>query len=235
MATKMIISYDGTNNEDDALALGRLFAQAGAEVTLAYVRHAREEEPGRERLARDEAQDLLERGARLLGDEGVERHVVEDRSTPLGLQGLAMQTDAQAVVFCSDSHTAPGSVSIGNSARRLLEGGTLAVAIAPAGLAGAGDLEVDEIAAVGEGADAAVTATAHSLADALDASVLAEAQPGGATQVGLLVLGARPEARHGTLVLSAAAENLVEQARCPVLMVPRGAPLTFSGVATLAV
>jgi len=31
MSTKVIVSYDGTANEDDAIALGRLFANAGAE------------------------------------------------------------------------------------------------------------------------------------------------------------------------------------------------------------
>ena len=35
MATKIIISYDGTNNEDDAIALGRVLAQAGGEPVLA--------------------------------------------------------------------------------------------------------------------------------------------------------------------------------------------------------
>ena len=42
MPTKIIVSYDGTANEDDAIALGRLLGQAGAEVALAYVRHSQE-------------------------------------------------------------------------------------------------------------------------------------------------------------------------------------------------
>jgi hypothetical protein len=33
----VIISYDGTRNDRDALAPGRLFVMAGAAVTLAYV------------------------------------------------------------------------------------------------------------------------------------------------------------------------------------------------------
>ena len=51
MATKIIVSYDGTENDRDALALGRLLAEAGASLELAYVRHAQEAESGRERLA----------------------------------------------------------------------------------------------------------------------------------------------------------------------------------------
>src|SRR6516165_7705159 len=85
MATKIIISYDGTNNENDAIALGRVFATAGAEAVLAYVRHTVEPEPDRERLVQDQAESLLEKGAELFGRGDVGREVVEDRSTPDGL------------------------------------------------------------------------------------------------------------------------------------------------------
>src|SRR6478609_10713661 len=122
MSANIIVSYDGTYNEDDALALGRLFAGAGAELSLAYVRHAPEEDTSREILAQHEAEALLERGADLLGDHDTPRHVVTDRSTPEGLSALARQVDADAIVFCSDSHTARGHIAIGNSAQRLLEG-----------------------------------------------------------------------------------------------------------------
>ena len=40
MPAKIIVSYDGTANEDDAVVLGRRFAEAGAEVSLAYVSHS---------------------------------------------------------------------------------------------------------------------------------------------------------------------------------------------------
>ena len=40
MTPTMIISYDDTANDRDALALGGLIATAGASVELAYVRHA---------------------------------------------------------------------------------------------------------------------------------------------------------------------------------------------------
>ena len=40
MAPKIIVSYDDTDNDRDALALGRLLAFSGAELSLAYVRHA---------------------------------------------------------------------------------------------------------------------------------------------------------------------------------------------------
>src|SRR4030081_3134643 len=106
MTPKIIVSYDGTANEDDAIALGRLLAHAGAEVSLAYVRHTHEPDRNRETLAQHEAQELLERGAQLLGDPGAARHVVTDRSTPEGLAALAQRERADMIVFCSDSHTA---------------------------------------------------------------------------------------------------------------------------------
>src|ERR1700759_5290443 len=82
MSTKIIVSYDGTANEDDAIALGRVFARAGAEVALAYVRHSQEPDLDREKLAQSEAEELLSRGAQLFGSADVAKHVVTDRSTP---------------------------------------------------------------------------------------------------------------------------------------------------------
>ena len=40
MALSIIVSYDDTDNDRDALALGRLLAFSGAELSLAYVRHS---------------------------------------------------------------------------------------------------------------------------------------------------------------------------------------------------
>ena len=51
MTTPVIVSYDGTSNDDDALALGRMLAVGGAKLSLAYVRHSREYDPGGRRSA----------------------------------------------------------------------------------------------------------------------------------------------------------------------------------------
>ena len=69
MSAKIIVSYDGTANEDDAIALGRVLAAAPApRSALAYVRHTHEPDSNRETLAQAEAQELLDRGVELLGD-----------------------------------------------------------------------------------------------------------------------------------------------------------------------
>jgi hypothetical protein len=38
MAVKIIVSYDGTTHDDDALMLGRMLAGAGADLSLAFAR-----------------------------------------------------------------------------------------------------------------------------------------------------------------------------------------------------
>jgi nucleotide-binding universal stress UspA family protein len=229
-ATKIIISYDGTNNEDDALALGRVLRHAGAEVALAYVRHTQEPEPDREVLAEREAEALLERGASLLGAPDAERYVVADRSTPEGLRALAERLGAAGIVFCSDSHTARRHVSVGNSAQRLLDGGRFAIAIASAGLADSADGGVRRIAATEDPTDPSARETARALAEALGAEVSSAAKGHGAD---LLVVGSRPEAGAGQVALSAAAQNLIEDAAGAVLVVPRGVTLAFG--ATVAI
>jgi nucleotide-binding universal stress UspA family protein len=221
-STSVIVSYDGTHNEDDAVVLGRILAQAGAEVSLAYVRHVPAAQAGEEALAEHEAEELLARGAALLGGRESGRHVVTDRSTPEGLRRLAEQVGAQAVVFCSDSHTAKGHIAIGNSARRLLEGGRLVVGIAPAGLAQ--QAERLQLVAV-SGDDPSAQASAESLAAATGAAVTSVADE----SADLLVVASRPEAEQGQVALSAAAENLIEGiVRCPVLVIPRGSTLSFA-------
>lgn len=225
--SNVIISYDGTYNEDDAVALGRVFAEAGAEVSLAYVRHVAEAETSREILAQHEAEALLERGAVLLGDRDIERHVVTDRSTPSGLRALAERIGGDAVVFCSDSHTAKGHVAVGNSARRLLEGGPVAVAIAPAGFAKSAPDGVGRIGVVGDG-------SAHATAESLAAALGGEVVTADRQELDALVVGSRPEAEQGRVSISAASENLIENATCPVLVVAHGSALSFDGVLAAA-
>ncbi len=216
--TSIIVSYDGTANENDAIAYGSLLARAGADVHLGYVRHSAE-------LVDDqEANELLARGTALFVGQLAGAHTVTNRSTPDGLAGLAAQIGAEAIVFCSDSHTARGHVSIGNSAERLLEGGPVAVAIAPVGFADAGAGGVQRIVAVGEaGGDGSAQATAQALAGALGAEVVPVADE----STDLLVIDSRKDATPGRVSISSSASHLVEIATCPVLVTPRGTSLTF--------
>ena len=223
MSAKIIVSYDGTANEDDAITLGRLLGDAGAQVSLAYVRHTHEPDSNRETLAQAEAQELLDRGVELLGDARAARHVVTDRSTPEGLHTLAEQEGADVIVFCSDSHTAKGHIAVGNSAERLLEGGRTAIAIAPVDLGEQVGEGIRQIVAIGD-ADGGARETAEALAGALGASLA----PVVNEQTDLLVIDSRPEAETGRVAISSSAAHLIEIAMCPVLVLPRGVALTFA-------
>ena len=216
--TNIIISYDDTDNDRDALALGRVLGDAGANIALAYVRHASDHDVREER----EAEALLERGARSIGVPDAPRHVVINPSTGVGLAELAEQEHADVVVFGSDYRTARGAVSRGTSAQRLLHGGPAAVAIAPADLRSRSSFGVERIGVLAEG-DEVAEETARGLAAALGATVV-EPSSG---PVDLLVVGSRPEAEAGRVTLSASAEYAIETAASPVLVVPprRAGPL----------
>ncbi len=223
-SAKVIVSYDGTANAADAIALSRIFAQAGAEVGLAYVRHTHEPDRDRETLVDHEAATLLEHGAALYGDPVVGRHLLVDRSTPDGLRALAERTDASMIVFSSDPRTPMGRVGISNSAERFLEGGTIAIAIAPAGLAAdaaaASQLTAIRTIVVTGDLDSSAYATAETLAAVLGANIVPACDA-----PDLLIVDSRPEAKHGHIALSASATHLIEIAPCAVLVVPRGTPL----------
>lgn len=222
MATKVIVSYDGTENDQDALALGKLLAGAGASLVLAYVRHTREEGEA-ERLAEHEAQALLDGGAKWLGQPDVPRFVVLSASTPLGLKELAASENAEVIVFGSAYRTTPGYVYPQTSAERLLDGGRTAIALAPAGYRDKpGPISV--VAAIAEEGDASAIDTAERVASRLGANYVGKPNGGGAD---LLVVGSAPQTATGQVRVSAAAAYMIELIRCPVLVLPRGVALTF--------
>jgi nucleotide-binding universal stress UspA family protein len=219
---KIIVSYDDTDNDRDALALGRVLGELGGEISLAYVRHTQQRDSAREALEEKEAEKLLEHGAQALGDEKLERHVIVHASTGTGLWELAENESADVIVFGSDYRTAEGAVLPGTSAQRLLTGGPVAVAVAPAGLRNH-DLQIKTIGVLAEedGDDAAFN-TAKSLADALGAKV-ADRHEG----TDLLVVGSSPASPKGHVNLSARAGYAIETANTPVIAVARGAEVTF--------
>lgn len=223
MAVKIIVSYDDTDNDRDAVALARELAYPGAEVALAYVRHAAEPDPDREGQEAQYAERLLEHGAQLLGNPATARHVVFHASTGEGLLELAERERADAVVFGSDYRTAAGAVAPQASAQRLLHGGSVAVAIAPADLRSRAKASIGRIRVIAEPGDDAPSATAETLAKALGASITEH--NGGPAD--LLVIGSREGAPVGQVELSAAAEYVIETARAPVLVVARNTPVSF--------
>jgi nucleotide-binding universal stress UspA family protein len=222
MTPKAIISYDDTPNDYDALSLGRVLANAGAELTLAYVRHSTESSLEREELEEHEAEALLERGARTLGEIHVERRVVVSASTAEGLRWLAEVEGAEIIVFGSEYRTASGHVAPQRSAQTLLEGGPAAIAIAPAQFRSEHVSRFGRVGLLASPGDDSALATARGLAESLGARV-ARDEP----YVDMLVIGSRPEARAGHVTISSHAQRAIENAACPVLVVPCGVGVRF--------
>jgi nucleotide-binding universal stress UspA family protein len=220
---KIIVSYDDTDNDRDALALGRVLGELGGEISLAYVRHTQQPDSAREALEEKEAEALLEHGAQALGDEKIDRHVVLHASTGAGLWELAESEKADVIVFGSDYRTAEGAVMPGTSAQRMLTGGPVAVAIAPAGFRNrSAAIKSIGVLAEEDGDDAAFQ-TAKGLADALGATV-ADRHEG----TDLLIVGSSPASPKGHVNLSARAGYAIEIANTPVLAVARGTEVSFS-------
>lgn len=224
MSADLIISYDGTPNDDDALALGRMLSRAGATMALAYVRHAREFDPKREQLAQHDAEQRLGRGAAQLGSSEVGKHVVISASTTEGLAQLAQSEGAKAIVFGSDYRTPPGHAEPGNTAQHLLDGGAVAVAIATAGLRTEMDGSIATIAVPIAGAiNDAARVTARALADKLSSTVVDE--PEGGHIVDLIVVGSQPDAPAGHIVLGGDVRGELSRVRSSVLVLPAERPL----------
>jgi nucleotide-binding universal stress UspA family protein len=221
MSTNLIVSYDGTVNDDDAVALARILARSGAQLALAYVRHSREFDPRREELAQHDAERRLEHGAALIEHSETPRHVVVSASTGEGLEQLAEAEGASVIVFGSDYRTPPGHAEPGTSAQHLLEGGPLAVAVAAAGLRTGTDAAIKSIAILGPDGDSAAAQTAEALAARLDAAIVAP----NAAHIDLFVVGSQPSAPPGRIALSGATREILNRAHGSVLVVPRGKPV----------
>jgi nucleotide-binding universal stress UspA family protein len=223
MALNVIVSYDDTDNDHDALMLGRVLAEAGANLTLAYVRHTTHSQRSREELEEHEAEALLERGARWLDDLDVDHRVIVSGSTGEGLKWLAEQEEADIVVFGSDYRTSPGRVAPQCSAQTLLECGPAAVAIAPANYRADRSPSILSVGVREIPGDDAAIETARSLAERFDATVTRDER-----HVDLLVVGSRAEAPEGRVMLSSQAQNEIENSTAPVLVVARGVALHFA-------
>jgi nucleotide-binding universal stress UspA family protein len=223
MSTNIIVSYDGTPNDDDALALGKALARGGATLALAYVRHSREFDPRREELADHDAQRRLESGANWLGDPDIPRHVVFSASTGEGLAQLAQNEGASLIVFGSDYRTPPGRAEPGTTAQHLLEGGSVAIAVAQAGLRTNAEPAIKSIAAANSGGDDEAGRTAQALADRLSATLVSN----GTGPADMLVVASQAGGPDRRITLGGSTRSMLNSALGSVIVLPRGTALTF--------
>jgi nucleotide-binding universal stress UspA family protein len=216
---KVIISYDGTENDDDALALGKLLADPG-ELALAYIRHSQELDPQREKVAQHDAEERLARGAEMLGSGEIPQHVVFGGSTGGALEELAGSEGASIVVFGSDYRTPPGHAEPPNSAQRLLEIGGTAIGVAASGLRADAPDTLATIAVVSPDGDDTAARSAEAVAAERGGKIV-----DGAT-ADLIVVGSQAGAPAGRVALSGAARTALDASRGSVLVVPSGKPLS---------
>jgi nucleotide-binding universal stress UspA family protein len=212
LGSDIIGSYDGTPNDDDALALGRALARSGATLALAYVRHSREFDPRREELAQHDARRRLDTGVAQFDGADIAGHVIFSASTNDGLEQLARSEGASLIVFGSDYRTAPGRAEPGNTAQRLLEGGPLAIAVAQAGLRLQTGQPIRTIGTAGD-EDPSVGETAAALAEKLGAS-----RRDGSTEADLIIVGSQSGAPAGRVALSGPTRAALNAARGSVLV-----------------
>jgi nucleotide-binding universal stress UspA family protein len=221
MATPVIVSYDGTTNDDDALALGRMLAAGGAHLALAYVRHSREYDPRREEISAYDADRRLEQGALWLDAPDIERHVVIDPSTSAGLAKLAAAEGAKLILFGSDYRTPPGRVEPGGSAQGLLEASPVAIGVAAAGLRTQAGETIRTISVAGN-SNGAARQTAEALASALGAEIL-----DGGGNADLILVDSQSNGPDGKITLGGSTRALLDSARGSVIVLPRGSALSL--------
>jgi nucleotide-binding universal stress UspA family protein len=221
MALRIVVSYDGTPDDDDAIALGKVLARAGASIALAYVRHSHLEDPAAEERETRAATKLLEHGAAQFDGE-VQTDVLFNPSTAAALWELIEREGFDIIVFGSSYRTPAGHVAPGRAAEQLLDGGPAAVALAPAGFR-LEEPRVEKISVASAKPGDAAEQTARSLAAKLGAEVIPTPDP----SADLLVLASRPDAREGRVSITAASELLAESAEGPVLAVANETPLDF--------
>ncbi len=229
MSSTILVAYDGSPNADDAVAVGQLLAKlTGSELTLAHVYRAGPPRgargattvQARERFLQRRGEELLERGAAVAGVD-VRRVVLGSTTTATGMRTLAEREGATAVVFGSAKNTEPGHVHPGSASRRLLQGAPAAVAFAPVGYREWARTIPSRIGVSHDDDDAAARQSAEAIVDALgrSAAIVEEGQ------VDLLLIGSRPGAERGRVMIGASAETPLHAATSPVVVVPRGVVL----------
>ena len=223
MSTNVIVSYDGSDNDDDGLTLAGQLKGAGASLTLAYVRHSHAFGERREELAQFDAEKRLDVGAARLGEPDIPKHVLLAASTGDGLRQFAESEGASMIVFGSEYRTPPGRTEPGASATYLLEHGSIAIAIAAAGV------RIDPHATIStirvfqaDDGDDAAQQTAVALAAKLGATVSTE--PG---EADLVIVGSASTVAPGRIGLGGTSRSMLDRSTGSVLVVPRATPVLF--------
>lgn len=135
MSQTIVVGVDGTERGRDALALGRLLADAaGAELVAVAVHQIANPEAalvGWANAARAHSERTLR--AAIGEGQGVRERIVASSSPARGLHYLAEREHADLIVVGSSHQAGLGRVLVGSVGERVLHGAACGVAVAPAG------------------------------------------------------------------------------------------------------
>ena len=137
MYRKIIVGHDLHEGGEDALALGRLLAEAtGAELVVAGIFPIGDLPRGFEAEWREHEEEVAKRLQGVADAVGAVGEGFPSSSPARGLHHLGEELDADLVVVGSSRHSTIGRILAGDVALGLLHGAPFAVAIAPRGHAG---------------------------------------------------------------------------------------------------
>jgi nucleotide-binding universal stress UspA family protein len=183
MYSKIIVGYDGSAQADDALALGKLIADAtGASVTAVSVFQFDPMWGTYDIHFQGLDAELKEKLERAASSAGVEAQTMATSSPARGLHELAEQFDADLVVLGSAQHGKAGQIMAGSVAMSLLHGAPCSIAIAPRGYADSPPDGITEVTVGYDASDEARIALAEGTelarASGAPVKVVAVAEPG---------------------------------------------------------
>lgn len=134
----LIIGYEGTDQGNDALTLGRMLTEVLSArpvvVSVATWPAYLLSEEQVDAAINAEIEPLLEPVADRLPGLNPDVRVIRNRSVAAGLTELAADEDAIAIVIGSSHHGAIGRVALGSVGTSLVHGSPCSIAVAPRGL-----------------------------------------------------------------------------------------------------
>lgn len=146
MFRKIIVGFDGSEQAEDALALGKLIAEnSGAQLVVAGVFQFDPRWGGRDPAFQEAEADYAREIERAANSVGAEAEAIPSSSPGRGLHELAEESGADLIVVGSAHHGKAGQILAGSVGMSLLQGSPCSIAIAPKGYSELGDQRIAEV------------------------------------------------------------------------------------------
>lgn len=165
MFRKIIVGFDGSEQAEDALALGKLIAgHSGAQLVVAGVFQFDPLWGGRDPAFQEAEADYARDIERAANSVGAEAEAIPSSSPGRGLHELAEESGADLIVVGSAHHGKAGQILAGSVGMSLLHGSPCSIAIAPKGYSKLGDQRIAEVTLGFDGSEE----SGMALADAVE-------------------------------------------------------------------